>query len=90
MERWFPPPDDAVTVHQAASEAEALLIQQILEEANIPVIVRSRQVPGYGEIIQHAIGVWGDIVVPKAFEESAKRYIEDYLWAMREGARSAD
>jgi len=83
MDRWSPFSDDAARVHQAANEAEALLIQRILEDANIPVVVRSRQVPGYGEIIKHAVGVWGDIVVPKAYEESARRYIAEYLHALK-------
>ncbi len=85
MNRWLPPPQDYATVHQANSESEALLIQRILEDAGIPVVVRSRQVPGYGEIIRRAVGVWGDILVPKDFEEMAERYIEDHLHVMKEG-----
>ncbi len=85
MDRWLPLPQDYARVHQAASESEALLVRRILEEAEIPVVVRSRQVPGYGEIIRHAVGVWGDILVPKAYEETARRYVEDHLRVMREG-----
>ncbi len=81
---WLPLPQDYARVHQAGSEAEALLIQRILEEAQIPVVLRSRQVPGYGEIIRHAVGIWGDILVPKAYEETARSYIEDHLRVMRE------
>lgn len=83
VEKWLPLPEDYARVHQAGSESEALLVQQILEEAGIPVIVRSRQVPGYGEAIRRASGVWGDILVPKEHEQDAQRYVRDYLRAMK-------
>lgn len=81
---WLPHPEDYARVHRASSEPDALLVRQILEDAGIPVIVRSRQVPGYGEVIRKAIGVWGDVLVPKAYEEDARRYIDQYLRTMKE------
>lgn len=84
MRRWLPPPGDYAGVHQTASESEALLVRQILEEAGIPVVVRSRQVPGYGEVIRGASGVWGDILVPKAYETEAQQYVAEYLRALKE------
>lgn len=84
LERFLPPPDDYARVHQALSEPEALLVQQILEDAGIPVIVRSRQVPGYGEVIRKAMGVWGDVLVPKAHEDDARQYIDEYLRTLKE------
>jgi len=77
-------PEDFASVHQAASEAEALLVQQILQDAGIPAVVRSRQVPGYAEVIRRAIGVWGDVLVPAERRTDAQRYVDDYLSAMRE------
>lgn len=85
----LPPPDDYARVHQAGSESEALLVQCILQDAGIPVLVRSRQVPGYAEVIRGAIGVWGDILVPKAYEDDALRYVQNYLRAMKEQTRVA-
>lgn len=71
-------------VHEAGSEADALLVQRILQDAGIPAVVRSRQVPGYAEVIRKAIGVWGDVLVPVERRADAQRYIDDYLRAMKE------
>lgn len=76
--------DDFARVHQAASETEALLVQRILQDAGIPAMVRSRQVPGYAEVIRRAIGVWGDVLVPAERRTDAQRYVDDYLEAMKE------
>ena len=77
---------DYTRVHQAGSESEALLVQRILHEAGIPAVVRSRQVPGYAEVIRRAIGVWGDVLVPVEHRADARRYVDDYLRAMKEAA----
>ena len=77
---------DYTRVHQAANESEALLVQRILHEAGIPAVVRSRQVPGYAEVIRRAIGVWGDVLVPVEHRADARRYVDDYLRAMKEAA----
>ncbi len=84
MDRWVPLPEDVARVHEAASETEALLVQQILEDAGIPAIIRSRQIPGYAEVIRRASGVWGDILVPAKQEVDARRYIDEYLAALHE------
>lgn len=86
MQHWLPPPADYARVHQAESESEALLVQRILQDAGIPVLVRSWQVPGYAEVIRGAIGVWGDILVPKAYEPDALQYVQNYLRVMKEPA----
>src|SRR2546428_1262634 len=84
MEKWLLPPADHARVHEASSESEALLVQRILHDAGIPAIVRSRQVPGYAEVIRRAIGVWGDVLVPVEHRTDARRYVDDYLRAMKE------
>src|SRR5947209_11312439 len=84
MEKWLLPPADYARVHEARSESEALLVQRILHDAGIPAILRSRQVPGYAEVIRRAIGVWGDVLVPVEHRTDARRYVEDYLRAMKE------
>lgn len=83
MAKWLPPPDDYARVHEAGSESEALLVQRILHDAGIPAIVRSRQVPGYAEVIRRAIGVWGDVLVRVEHRADARRYVDDYLRAMK-------
>lgn len=84
MAQWLPPPGDYASVFKARSEAEATLVQQILVDAGIPAVVRSRQVPGYAEVIQRASGVWGDVLVPKAEEAQAQAYVMNYLRQMKE------
>ena len=81
---WLPPPADYATVHKAGSETEATFVRRILEEVGIPVIVRSRQVPGYGDVVQKASGVWADVLVPVAHESTARQYVTGYLRQMRE------
>jgi 4-hydroxy-tetrahydrodipicolinate synthase len=85
---WLPPPADYATVLKAGSEAEAALVRRILEEAGIPVIIRSRQVPGYGDVIQKASGVWADVLVPVAYESAAREYVTGYLQQMKEEAET--
>src|SRR5438445_674343 len=84
MEKWLLRPADYARVHEARSESEALLVQRILHDAGIPAVVRSRQVPGYAEVIRRAIGVWGDVLVPVEHRTDARRYVDDYLRAMKE------
>lgn len=86
---WLGRPRDYAKVFQAASEPEAALVQRILEEAGIPVIVRSRQVPGYAEVIRGASGIWGDVLVPAAHEAEARAHVAQYLRQMREAGRMA-
>jgi 4-hydroxy-tetrahydrodipicolinate synthase len=84
MAEWLPLPHDYANVFKAPSETEAALVQRILEEAGIPVLVRSRQVPGYAEIIRGGSGVWGDVLVPIAYESQARRHVAEHLHQMRE------
>jgi len=87
MADWLPLPRDYARVFQATSEAEAALVERILRDAGIPVLVRSRQVPGYAEVIRGASGIWGDVLVPTAYEDPARRYVADYLRQMKEAGR---
>jgi len=87
MAHWLPLPRDYACVFQAASESEAVLVERILRDAGIPVLVRSRQVPMYAEVIRGASGIWGDVLVPVAYEDPARRYVADYLRQMKEAGR---
>ncbi len=68
-------------VHTAGDEVEALMLQGVLEQAGIPVALRSRQMPGYGPVFEKATGVWGDLLVPDERADDARTLIRDYLAA---------
>jgi 2-dehydro-3-deoxy-D-pentonate aldolase len=76
-------------VHTAGDEVEALMLQGVLEQAGIPVVLRSRQVPGYGAVVEKATGVWGDLLVPDERAADARTLIHDYLAAQPKAARDA-
>ncbi|MGH2349105.1 MAG: dihydrodipicolinate synthase family protein [bacterium] len=76
-------PHDYALVHQAGSESEAMFVQRILADAGIPAILRSRQVPGYGEIIRGAFGYWGDVLVAVDDQERAAEHVATYLRVMK-------
>lgn len=73
-------------VHTAGDEVEALMLQGVLEQAGIPVALRSRQMPGYGVVFEKATGVWGDLLVPDEQAEDARTLIRDYLAAQAKRA----
>jgi 4-hydroxy-tetrahydrodipicolinate synthase len=68
-------------IHTAGDEVEALMLQGLLEQAGIPVVLRSRQVPGYGDVVEKATGVWGDLLVPDERAADARALVRDYLAA---------
>lgn len=67
------------SVHTAGDEVEALMLQGLLEQAGIPVVLRSRRVPGYGGAVEKATGTWGDLLVPDDREAEARSLLADYL-----------
>lgn len=69
-------------VHTAATEVEALMLQGALEEAGIPVMLRSHRVPGYEQAIPPG---WGDLLVPDHRAREARELVAAYL-----GAQPAD
>jgi 4-hydroxy-tetrahydrodipicolinate synthase len=66
-------------IHTAANEVEALMLQGLLEQAGIPVLLRSRQIPGYADVLKRATGVWGDLLVPDEQEAEARALVLGYL-----------
>jgi hypothetical protein len=76
----LPRPGDVISVHTASTELEAGVIRDLLQEAGIQVMLRSRVVPGYQ--IQVPPGVWGDVLVRPADEAEARRVIAEYLDAL--------
>jgi 4-hydroxy-tetrahydrodipicolinate synthase len=71
-----------VRVHQAATEVEALALEQALRAAGLRVWLRSRQVPGYADIIASASGVWGDLLVAPEDADRARDVVSGYLAAL--------
>jgi dihydrodipicolinate synthase/N-acetylneuraminate lyase len=63
------------------------MLQGILEEAGIPVLLRSRQIPGYGTVLERATGVWGDLLVPDERETEARTLVDAYLLSSRSAPR---
>lgn len=72
------------TVHTAATEVEAVMLKGLLEDAGIPVLLRSHLVPGYNTRIPPG---WGDLLVPDERQREAKTLIAEYLAAGSEGER---
>ncbi len=85
MKRWLPGPADVVRIHQAATEVEALAVEQALRAAGLRVFVRSRQVPGFADVITSASGVWGDVLVAPEDADQARDVIATYLAAVAAG-----
>ncbi len=81
----LPHPQDVVAVHEATSEFEAIAIRDVLEAAGIPVLTRSRLMPGYEVpiIVGGEAGVYADIMVLSQHNEKARRVIAEYLEALR-------
>jgi len=72
-------------VHTAATEVEAVMLQGLLEDAGIPVVLRSHLVPGYHTRIPPG---WGDLLVPDDRAADAKALIAEYLASVMEEGRS--
>ena len=72
-------------VHTAATEVEAVMLQGLLEDAGIPVALRSHLVPGYHTRIPPG---WGDLLVPDDRAADAKALIAEYLVSLKEEGRS--
>ena len=81
----LPRPHDVVAVHEATSEFEAIAIRDALEAAGIPVLTRSRLMPGYEVpiIVGGEAGVYADIMVLSQHHERARQVIAEYLEALR-------
>jgi hypothetical protein len=79
----LPRPRDVISVHQASTEVEAQALREALSAAGIPVMVRSRVMPGYE--IAMPPGVWGDVLVRPEDEAEARRVIGEYLASLDAG-----
>jgi hypothetical protein len=68
------------------SEFEAMTIRDLVEAAGLPVMLRSRLIPGYEvrEMWGDKAGVVAEILVPPEHEAEARALIADYLASLDE------
>lgn len=72
-----PPPLE--TVLEARDAVEAELVRGILEDAGIPVLVESYQIPWYDGIMTAATGSWGRVLVPAPMAAQAREALAAYF-----------
>ncbi|HLW61304.1 MAG TPA: DUF2007 domain-containing protein [bacterium] len=69
-------------VHTATTEVEAVMLQGMLEDAGIPVLLRSNLIPGYNRPVG---GAWdGDLFVPDDRAAEAADLVAGYLKSVKE------
>ena len=69
---------DLISVFQAPNEVTANIVRGLLVGEDIPVMIKSRQVPMYDGALTMGEGYWGDIVVPERFAERSRQIIAAY------------
>ncbi len=70
---------DLITVYKAPHMIAANMVKGLLDNSNIPAIVKSLQIPMYDDVAMMHSDVWGEILVPRKYQEEAERLIHDYL-----------
>jgi len=68
--------EELVVVHEALNEPEAIIIKGILEEAGVPAMLQSLQVPMYDGVMSMFHGHWGNVVVRQEDYERALDIIQ--------------
>jgi len=68
-----------VSLYKAPDEVTAHLIKGILDDAGIPAMLASRQVPWMDGVMIAPQGYWGDVLVPEAELENAKEVMASCL-----------
>jgi len=66
------------SVFEAPHEIAAISVQAVLEEEEIPAIVRSTLIPAYGGLATRT-GVWGWVLVPRDWSRRARAVVGAYL-----------
>lgn len=69
---------ELVVVYKAPNMIAANMVRGILENNNIPVTIRSLQIPMYDDIALMHNEVWGELLVPKEFFDEALKLVNDY------------
>jgi hypothetical protein len=76
--RWH----DLRPVFEAPHEIAAISVQAVLEEEEIPAVVRSAHLPAYAGVTMTHASSWGWVLVPKEAEARAKTIVESYLLSL--------
>ncbi|MCW3059669.1 MAG: putative prokaryotic signal transducing protein [Capsulimonas sp.] len=69
--------DAPASVFSATSEAEAHIIQGVLEAAGIPARLHDVAMPAMGNIFSAGEEGWGQVLVPASLAEKARQVIEE-------------
>jgi hypothetical protein len=90
--RLIPEPRDVVVVHEAISEFETITIRDLLEDAGVRVMVRSRVIPGYlvPEMWGDKAGVVAEILVRPEDQGRARALIAEYLASLHSPSSAND
>jgi hypothetical protein len=82
---------DVVVAHRVPDAASGALLCGVLENNGIPAVLRSTQLPGYGDVRRDwSTFAWGEILVPGGALEEAREIIADYLEALEQGGAVRD
>ncbi len=68
-----------IVVYKAPDMVAAHMVKGLLDNNNVPATIRSLQIPMYNDVAMMQCNTWGEILVPKTYEEKATGIIKDYL-----------
>ena len=71
--------ENTVAIYRAPDEVTANLVRGLLVGEDIPVMLKSRQVPWMNGVMKMGEGYWGDVVVFEKYADRSRRLIDDYL-----------
>lgn len=84
-------PGDIVVAHRVPDAASGALLCGVLENNGVTAVLRSTQLPGYGDIRRDwSTSAWGEILVSGQALEEAREIIADYLAALERGGAVRD
>jgi DNA-directed RNA polymerase subunit RPC12/RpoP len=78
-------------VHRVPDAAAGALLCGVLEHEDIPAVLRSATLPGYGSVRRDwSTSAWGEILVHHEDANEARAAIADYLAALERGGEVRD
>jgi hypothetical protein len=78
-------------VHRVPDAAAGALLCGVLEHEDIPAVLRSATLPGYGSVRRDwSTTAWGEILVRRQDANEARALIADYLAALERGGEVRD
>ena len=78
-------------VHRVPDAAAGALLCGVLEHQEIPAVLRSTTLPGYGSVRRDwSTTAWGEILVRREDASEARALIADYLAALERGGEVRD